>query len=248
MNRVLLNRKEAGCKLAEKLNTYFNHPQALVLGLPRGGVPVAYEIAKNLHLPLDVCLVKKLGLPQNPEVAVGAVAEDALLHNYSGDITIIDRDTAQMHGVEKAKIQAIAAQVKAELRWRDNCYRHCRPMMPISGRVVIVVDDGIATGLTMHAAVKVLQQHQPEKIIIATPVSSLTALQQLKSEVDEIICLLTPQYFNAVSFWYENFPQITDQEVCDLLSQETQMELVLENKGHSPIQKSEASPLGERVF
>ncbi|VEP18637.1 Phosphoribosyltransferase [Hyella patelloides LEGE 07179] len=244
MNRVLLNRKEAGCKLAEKLNTYFNHPQALVLGLPRGGVPVAYEIAKSLHLPLDVCLVKKLGLPQNPEVAVGAVAEEALLHNYSGDITIIDRNTAQMHGVEEEKIQAIAAQVKAELRWRDNCYRQCRPMIPISGRVVIVVDDGIATGLTMHAAVKVLQQHQPERIIIATTVAAISALQQLKPEVDEIICLLKPRYFNAVSLWYEDFPQITDQEVCDLLSQETQMESVVERNGHLPLQKSEVSGRG----
>ena len=176
MNTVLLDRKEAGHRLAQKLIAYAGHPQGVVLGLPRGGVPVAYEIASNLHLPLDVCLVRKIGLPQNPEVAVGAVAEDALFHDYSGNITIIDRNTAQIHGLDKDRLQAIAARVKAELRWRDNCYRHHRPMLPISDRIIILVDDGIATGLTMHAAVKVLQQHQPQKIIIATPVASTEAI------------------------------------------------------------------------
>ena len=218
MKNMLLNRQEAGYRLAQKLIAYQNHPQGVILGLPRGGVPVAYEIAHELHLPLDVCLVRKLGLPQNPEVAVGAVAEDALLHNYSGNITIVDRDTAQIHQIDHQQIQAIAAKVKAELRWRDNCYRHCRPMAQIRDRIVIVVDDGIATGLTMHAAVKVLQKHQPQKIIIATPVASPSAIQQLKPEVDEIVCLFTPQHFNAVSVWYQDFQQVSDQEVCDLLS------------------------------
>ena len=226
MKTVLPNRKQAGRKLAKKLTAYANHPQAIVLGLPRGGIPVAYEIAKNLNLPLDVCLVKKLGLPQNPELAMGAVAEDALLPNYSGNITIIDEDTADIHKVNQEQLQAIAARVKAELRWRDNCYRHCRPMAQIVDQVVIVVDDGIATGLTMHAAVKVLQQHQPQKIIIATPVAALSAIEHLKTEVDEIICLLTPRNFNAVGFWYEDFRQVSDQEVCDLLFQETRKTIV----------------------
>jgi len=219
MNTVLPNRKEAGRRLAEKLIAYVNHPQAIVLGLPRGGVPVAYEIAKNLHLPLDVCLVKKLGLPQNPEVAMGAVAEDALLPDHNGEIAIIDRNTAQMHGVNRETQNAIAAKIKAELRWRDKCYRNYRPMAQIYDRVVIVVDDGIATGLTMHAAVKVLQQHQPEKIIIATGVISMSAIQQLKTEVEEIIALVVPENFYAVGFWYEDFPQVSDLEVCNLLSQ-----------------------------
>ena len=225
MNTVLLDRKEAGRQLAHQLIAYDRHPQGIVLGLPRGGVPVAYEIASNLHLPLDVCLVRKIGLPQNSEVAVGAVAEDALLHDYSGNITIIDRNTAQIHGIDKELLQAIAARVKTELRWRDNCYRHHRPMLPLSGRVTILVDDGIATGLTMHAAVKVIQQHEPQKIIIATPVASTSAIEELKLEVDEIVCLSIPEKFNAVSFWYRDFPQVTDREVCELLSRETLIRL-----------------------
>ena len=221
MKTVLPNRRQAGRKLAAKLTAYANHPQAIVLGLPRGGIPVAYEIAKNLNLPLDVCLVKKLGLPQNPELAMGAVAEDALLPNYNGNITIIDEDTADVHRVNPEQLKAIAAKVKAELRWRDNCYRHYRPMAEIADRIVILVDDGIATGLTMHAAVTVLQQHQPQKIVIATPVAASLAIKQLEKQVDEIICLLKPQNFKAVGFWYEDFRQVSDREVCDLLFQET---------------------------
>ncbi|MDJ0532187.1 MAG: phosphoribosyltransferase family protein [Xenococcaceae cyanobacterium MO_207.B15] len=224
MKAVLPNRREAGQRLAAKLSAYVNHPQAIVLGLPRGGVPVAYEIARSLNLPLDVCLVKKIGLPQNPEIAVGAVAEDALLHDYSGNITIVDENMAQIHRVALEQIKAIAARAKAELRWRDRCYRHCRPMVRIRDSIVILVDDGIATGLTMHAALTVLQQHEPEKIIIATPVASLSAIKHLKTQADDITCLITPEHFNAVGFWYEDFTQITDGEVCDLLSIETHME------------------------
>ncbi|MGF1539947.1 MAG: phosphoribosyltransferase [Pleurocapsa sp.] len=222
MKTVLLNRQEAGRKLATKLTAYTNHPQAIVLGLPRGGVPVAYEIAKNLNLPLDVCLVRKLGLPQNPEVAMGAIAEDALVPDYSGNLIIVDENTTQLHAIDDQQVQAIAAREKAELRWRDRCYRNFRPMLTIVDRIVILVDDGIATGLTMHAAVTVLKQNRPEKIIIATPVASSSALEQLKSQVDDITCLIIPKYFGAVGLWYEDFKQISDREVCDLLSQETQ--------------------------
>ena len=221
MNKILPNRKEAGHRLAKKLADYVNHPQTIVLGLPRGGVPVAYEIAKDLNLPLDVCLVRKLGFPQNPEVAMGAIAEDALIPDYSGNIAIIDQKVTNTDKVNREVIRAIAAKTKAELRWRACCYRKYRPMLKIRGRIVILVDDGIATGFTMHAAVKVLQKHQPKKIIIATPVASRAALQQLKSLVDDIVCLNTPKSFYAVGFWYEDFRQITDQEVCELLSQET---------------------------
>lgn len=222
MNVVFPNRREAGRKLAEQLTAYVNHPQAIVLGLPRGGVPVAYEIAKNLNLPLDVCLVKKLGLPYSSETAMGAIAEDALIHDYSGNITIIDENMTQVHGVNAEQIKAIAAQAKAELKWRDCFYRHFRPMLKIREHTVIIVDDGLATGLTMHAAVTALQQHQPQKMIIATPVASSQAIKQLETQVDEIICLVVPEHFRAVGFWYEDFRPITDQEVCDLLSQATQ--------------------------
>lgn len=223
MNTILRNRKEAGCRLASELTAYLNHPQAIVLGLARGGVPVAYEIAKNLNLPLDVCLVKKLGLPWNTEVAVGVVAEDTLLPNYTGTITIVDEKKPQLYGLDQETINAIAATAKAELQWRDRCYRHYRPMVSISDRIVIVVDDGIATGMTMRAVVKILQQHQPQKIIIAAPIASKCAIKQLKSEVDDIICLVTPQY-GAISLWYKDYRQISDQVVCDLLSQETQID------------------------
>jgi putative phosphoribosyl transferase len=222
MNVVFPNRREAGRKLAEQLTAYANHPQAIVLGLPRGGVPVAYEIAKNLNLPLDVCLVKKLGLPYSSETAMGAIAEDALIHDYCGNITIIDENTTQFHGVNAEQIKAIAAQAKAELKWRDECYRHCRPMLKIREHIVIIVDDGLATGLTMHAAVTALQQHQPQKIIMATPVASSQAIKQLETQVDEIMCLVVPENFRAVGFWYEDFKPTTDQEVCDLLSQTSQ--------------------------
>ncbi|WP_019503661.1 phosphoribosyltransferase [Pleurocapsa sp. PCC 7319] len=225
MNAVFPNRREAGKKLAKNLTVYANHPQATVLGLPRGGVPVAYEIAKNLNLPFDVCLVKKLGLPDHSETAMGAIAEDALFHDYSGNITIIDEDTTQYFGVDEEQIKAIAARVKAELRWLACCYRHFRPMHKIRNQIVIVADDGIATSLTMHAAVNVLRQHQPQKIIIATPVASLKAIQQLKAMADEITCLNTPRSLSAVGFWYEDFSQITDQEVCELLAQETHQTL-----------------------
>ena len=222
MNTILQDRQEAGSRLASKLTAYFNHPQAIVLGLPRGGVPVAHEVARILNLPLDVCLVKKLGLPWKREVAVGVVAEDSLLPNYTGNITIIDEKKPQLYGLDGETLKAIAATAKAELQWRDRTYRHYRPMLPISERIVIVVDDGIATGLTMRAVVKILHQHQPQKIIIVAPIASRDAIEQLRSDVDEIICLVTPQ-FGAISLWYRDYCQISDRVVCDLLSQETQI-------------------------
>lgn len=223
MNAAFIDRREAGKKLAKQLTSYANHPQAIVLALPRGGVPVAYEIANNLNLPLDVCLVKKLGLSDYPETVMGAIVEAALIPDYSGKITIIDENTTQRNDVEQPQIDAIAAIAKAELRWQECCYRHHRPMLKIKGSVVIVVDDGIATGLTMHAAVTVLQQHQPQKIIIATPVAAQKTIRQLETLVDEITCLVTPKSFSAVGFWYEDFSQVSDQEVCNLLSQQTQV-------------------------
>ncbi len=225
MNAVFANRREAGKKLAEQLISYRNHPQGIVLGLPRGGVPVAYEIASSLNLRLDVCLVKKLCLPDYPETAMGAVAEEALIHNYSGNITILDKCTTKNNNIDQVQIQAIAAKVKAELRWRNSCYRHCRPMLKIEGNLVIVVDDGIATGLTMHAAIAALQKHQPKKIIIAAPVTSRQAIVKLENLVDEAFYLVAPKSLRAVGFWYEDFSQVSDQDVCNLLCQETHKNL-----------------------
>jgi putative phosphoribosyl transferase len=219
---ILPNRQEAGRKLAIKLTAYVSHPQAIVLGLPRGGVPVAYEIAKNLNLPLDVCLVRKLGLPQNSEVAMGAIAEAAPETDRSGNIIVVDRNTTQMYGINNEQIQTIAAREQDELRWRDRTYRNVRPMLTITDRIVILVDDGMATGLTMQAAVTGLKKSQPQKIIVATPVAALSAIEQLKPQVDEIVCEIAPKNFGAVGLWYEDFNQISDRQVCALLSEETE--------------------------
>ena len=220
MNAIFTNRRDAGLKLAKQLSKHTNQAKAIVLGLPRGGVPVAYEVAKKLNLPLDVCLVKKLGLPGNRELAIGAVAESSLIHDYDGHITIIDREQAQINKLDREEVQAIAAKEKAELRWRESCYRHSRPMLTITDRIIIVVDDGIATGWSMHAAVEALSLHHPAEIIIATPVASSLAISRLERQVDNFICLVTPKSLGAVGFWYEDFSQTTDKEVCDLLNRQ----------------------------
>ncbi|PSB11786.1 phosphoribosyl transferase [Pleurocapsa sp. CCALA 161] len=221
MNAVFSDRHDAGKKLAQQLLAYKHQAQTIVLALPRGGVPVAYEIAKNLNIPLDVCLVRKLGLPNYPEIAMGAVAEAPLADNSSSSITIVDQDTAQASGVTASQIQAIAAKEKAQLKWRESCYRHSRPMLTIEHRTIILVDDGMATGLTMQAAVEVLRQHHPAKIMISIPVASQQAIANLQPKVDQITCLVTPKTLNGVGFWYKDFTQTTDQEVCNLLTQQT---------------------------
>lgn len=221
MNAVFSDRHDAGKKLAQQLIAYKHQAQTIVLALPRGGVPVAYEIAKILNIPLDVCLVRKLGLPNYPEIAMGAVGEAALADNSSGIITVIDQDTAQASGLTFSQIQAIAAKEKAQLKSRESCYRHSRSMLTIDHRTIILVDDGMATGLTMHAAVEVLRQHHPAKIMIAIPVASQQAIAKLQPKVDQITCLVAPKILNGVGFWYEDFSQTTDQEVCNLLTQQT---------------------------
>lgn len=222
MNSIVPNRREAGRRLAEKLSAYANNPEAIVLALPRGGVPVAYEIARALNLPLDVYLVRKLGIPGHPEVAMGAIAEDVPIYDYSGEVTIVDENVVQTCDIDREQIRAIAAREKAELRWRERCYRHFRPLLKIRDRIVILVDDGIATGLTMHAAITALYRHQPKSITIAVPVAAQSVIRQLKTQVDNIICLVAPTSFYSVSLWYEDFGQTTDREVCDLLERATQ--------------------------
>ncbi|MDJ0573646.1 MAG: phosphoribosyltransferase [Xenococcaceae cyanobacterium MO_234.B1] len=221
MKAILPNRKEAGKRLAQKLTAYANEPNVIVLGLPRGGVIVAYEIARALNLPLDICLVKKLGTPGNPEIAMGAIAEDGLMHDYSKDIVIIDKNTTQNQKIDREEIRAVFAKKKAELRWRERCYQNYRPMLEIRDRIVIIVDDGIATGLTMHAAIRLIRQHQPKSIIIAVPVLSFSVIEQLKTQADDIVYIIAPKSFHAVGLWYGDFTQTTDREVCNLLSQAT---------------------------
>lgn len=221
MNAVFINRRDAGQKLAIQLLDYANQPQAIVLGLPRGGMSVAYEIATKLNLPLDVCLVRKLVFPDNPDLAVGAVAENSLIHDYDGNITILDQEQVLISELDLQELQAIAAQEKAELRWRESCYRHYRPMLTVGNRIVIIVDDGMTTGLTMYATIEALKQHQPTEIIVATPVAAPQAIAKVEHLVDNFTCLVMPYSLGAVGFWYEDFSQITDQEVCALLSRQT---------------------------
>ena len=217
---VFSNRYDAGQKLARQLNAYANNPDVIVLALPRGGVPVAYEIAKSLNLPLDICLVRKIGLPNNPETAMGAIAEATLEDSCSDYITIIDRSRVESYEIQESTIQKIAAKEKTKLQWRKTCYRHYRPMLKVADRTVIIVDDGLATGMTMHAAVKALNRHQPTEIIIAVPIASRQAIATFEDKVNHLICLETPETLGAVGFWYEDFSQITDGEVCNLLQRQ----------------------------
>lgn len=227
MNTILPNRPEAGRRLAEKLSAYRNHSEAIVLGLPRGGVPVAFEIAKVLNLPLDVCLIGPLHHPSHPEIVIGAVAENALVPNYSGNIHIINEDKSQTKNLDPQLIKDIAAREKAELVWRDRCYRSFRPLKPIRNQITILVDDGITTGSTIAAAIAVLRRQQPRRIVVAVPVLSLSILRQLNAQLDRVVYLIAPITCNSVDCWYEDPTPTTDQTVCDLLSQATTKKLAL---------------------
>jgi predicted phosphoribosyltransferase len=211
MTVLLQNRTEAGQLLAVRLATYANCPDVLVLALPRGGVPVAFEIARKLHLPLDVCLVRKLGVPRHKELAMGAIA--------AKDTIFINRDVVDWLHIPQEVIEQVAAQEKEELERRDRAYRGNRPFPELRDRIVILVDDGIATGATIRAAIATLRQQQPKEIIVAVPVVAPSVYQELKAEVDKVICLKKPEPLHSISLWYEDFSQTTDEEVRDLLAQ-----------------------------
>ena len=207
----LRNRTEAGHLLAKKLTAYANRPDVLVLGLPRGGVPIAFEIAKALNVPLDICLVRKLGVPGQPELGMGAIA--------SGNVIVINQEVVNWLNIPRDAIDRVVAMERQELQRRDRAYRGNRPLPDVRHRTVIVVDDGIATGSTMRAAIATLRQQQPEQIVVAVPVASPETCDELKAEVDQIVCLITPERLSSISLWYENFSQTTDAEVRNLLSQ-----------------------------
>lgn len=207
------NRTEAGQQLATRLQTYANRPNAIVLGLPRGGVPVAYAVAKALNLPLDICLVRKLGVPGHKELAMGAIA--------SGGVRVLNYDVVSWLGISGKTIDAVAARELKELQRRDRAYRGDRPEPDLHHRIVILVDDGIATGSTIRAAISVIEPQQPAYLIVAVPVAPPATCDQLRTEVDEVVCLMTPETFYAIGLWYENFSQTTDEEVRELLAQLT---------------------------
>lgn len=205
------DRTEAGQVLARKLAAYANHEDVVVLALPRGGVPVAFEIATALNVPLDVFLVRKLGVPGQSELAMGAIA--------NGGVRVLNQDIVRSLRLSDAVIDKVAAQEQQELERRERLYRDDRPLPLLHERTVIIVDDGLATGATMRAAIEAIRQQQPARIVVAVPISSPETCRDLAVEVDEIICVETPQRFCSVGLWYEDFPQTTDEEVRALLKQ-----------------------------
>jgi predicted phosphoribosyltransferase len=204
------DRADAGRRLAQSLAHYAGLPGVLILALPRGGVPVGYEIAHALDVPLDVFLVRKLGVPGHEELAMGAIA--------SGGVRVLNRDVVESLGIPAHVIDRVAAREEAELERREREYRGGRPAADIRGRTVIVTDDGLATGSSMRAAVAAARQQQAGRIVVAAPVAAAHTCADLRREVDEVVCLLTPAYFQAVGEWYDDFRQIADGEVRELLA------------------------------
>jgi putative phosphoribosyl transferase len=214
MHRPFRDRREAGRLLAAQLAEYANRPEVLVLALPRGGVPVGFEVARALEAPLDVFVVRKLGVPGREEFAMGAIA--------TGGVRILNEEVVRALGIPEQVIEAIAAKEQEELARRERLYRGDRPAPDVRGRTVILVDDGLATGATMQAAVKALRQQQPARIVVAVPVAAPETCDVLKSEADDVVCAVTPEPFYAVGLWYDDFSQTTDEEVRDLLARSVQ--------------------------
>jgi predicted phosphoribosyltransferase len=210
-----IDRYEAGTILAEYLKDYANQTNVIVLALPRGGVPVAYEIATALSIPLDIFIVRKLGVPGHEELAMGAIA--------SGGTVVFNEPLMNQLNIEQMLIDAVLASEQKELVRRELLYRGNRPFPNLAGKKIILVDDGIATGSTMLAAVKALTKHKPASIIIAVPVAERSTCEELEALVDKIVCPLTPINFYAVGLWYEQFPQTSDSEVIELLKQSNSM-------------------------
>lgn len=209
MIKSFQNRVDAGQRLSQQLLSYANCPDVLVLGLPRGGVPVAAEVAKALNAPLDICLVRKLGVPDQPELAMGAIANNG--------VRVLNPEVLQWRGISPADIERVTQQEQVELDRRNRLYRGDRQPPDLQGRCVILVDDGVATGSTMRAAIATLEPQKPEYIVVATPVAPAATCEALKSLVNEVVCLLTPDSFYAIGNWYEDFTQTTDVEVRRLL-------------------------------
>ena len=204
------DRLDGGRALAGKLQAYAGEPNVLVLGLPRGGVPVAYEVAKRLHVPLDIFLVRKIGVPGYEELAMGAIA--------SGGVRVHNSSVMQSLNISQSDFDQAALKEEKELLRREREYRGDRPFPDVRGKTVILVDDGLATGSSMRAAAEALRQMKPARMIVAVPVAAAETCHALRQEVDEVVCALTPEPFRAVGLWYYDFSQITDDEVRELLA------------------------------
>lgn len=208
-----INRTDAGLILADQLKFLTNQPDVIVLGLPRGGVPVAAEIAEVLHAPLDVFIVRKLGLPSYEELAMGAIA--------MGGTIFLNQDVIESYHVKEAALQKVIREEKAELERREIAYRGERPFPSLKNKVVILVDDGIATGATMRVAVQAIRKLFPAKIIIAIPVAEKSVCKEMNTIADLVVCPLQPEVFYAVGAWYEQFDQTNDAEVYELLKRQS---------------------------
>jgi predicted phosphoribosyltransferase len=206
---VFRDRSEAGRWLAESLQAYAGRPDVIVLALPRGGVPVGFELARSLGVPLDVFLVRKLGLPGQEELAMGAIA--------SGGVRVLNDDVVGALSIPGSVIDGVARREEQELRRREQLYRGARPAPDVKGKVVMLVDDGLATGSTMRAAVRAVKEMEPARVVVAVPVAAASTREDIGQEVDEIVCSVPPEPFLAVGRWYQDFSQTTDEEVHDLL-------------------------------
>ena len=212
--RRFRDRAEAGRVLARELGEYADRPDVLVLALPRGGIPVAYEVARALRAPLDVFIVRKLGLPQHPEFAMGAIA--------SGGVRVLNEDALRWYTIPEGVIEEVTRSELAELERREREYRQGRTLTPLRGRVIILVDDGLATGSTMRAAVQAVRAHDPARVIVAVPVGAPETCAEFADVADDTVCARTPEPFAAVGLWYRDFSQTTDDEVRHLLNEHEQ--------------------------
>ncbi|MBP1149354.1 phosphoribosyltransferase [Methylocaldum sp. RMAD-M] len=210
MDTLFENRTDAGRQLAQALGAYAGRSDLIVLALPRGGVPVAYEVARALKAPLDLLIVRKLGTPGNPELAMGAIA--------SGGASVLNRDVVSIYRISDEVIENAAAKERQELERRERLYRGDRPYPDIENRCIIVVDDGIATGATMRAGLAALRQRNPACVVVAVPLAPTDTVERLRAEVDEVVCLTTPEPFFAVGQGYRDFSQTTDDEVREILT------------------------------
>jgi len=205
-----IDRTQSGQLLGRALLHYAGRPDIIVLALPRGGVPVAFQVVKAIDAPLDLMLVRKLGTPGQEELAMGAIA--------TGGIRVLNRDIVDALGISETTIEAVAKREVQELVRRQRAYRGDQPPAQVQGQCVILVDDGLATGATMRSAVAALRQQEPSRVVVGVPVAPLDTVETLRREADEVVCLSTPEPFRAIGCWYRDFPQTSDDEVKDLLA------------------------------